>query len=190
MKKAVFLDRDGTINHDVGHITDPDRFELILGAVSAMKRLRKAGYCLPLITNQAGVGRGLMTEPHLIRVLNSFEELLKEQGTFVDGVYYCPHHPEEAIGTYKQACACRKPGPEMLVRAAADLDIVLAESYMIGDHWSDAGAGLAAGCQTILLRTGHGPQELEKLSPEQKTSVAYIADDLTDAADFILKNCA
>ena len=186
VKKAVFLDRDGTINHDVGHITDPAQFELIPGSIDAMNRLRSAGYCLPLVTNQAGVGRGLMTEHQLNRVLNAFSGILEEEGTYLDGVYYCPHHPEEAIGHYKQDCECRKPGPALLQRASNDLEIDLTQSYMIGDHWSDAGAGIAAGCRAILLRTGHGPQELAKLSEEQRASVAYIADDLADAADFIL----
>jgi D-glycero-D-manno-heptose 1,7-bisphosphate phosphatase len=186
MGKAVFLDRDGTINEDVGHITDPALFELIPGSIDAMKKLRSAGFCLPLITNQAGVGRGLMTEHQLNRVLDAFQELLKNEGTYLDGVYYCPHHPEEAVGAYKQDCNCRKPGPAMLHRAAKDLDIDLEQSYMIGDHWSDAGAGIAAGCQSILLRTGHGSQEIEKLSDAQKESVALIADDLAEAVEWIL----
>jgi D-glycero-D-manno-heptose 1,7-bisphosphate phosphatase len=186
MTKAVFLDRDGTINEDAGHITDPTLFELIAGSIEAMNKLRIAGFCLPLITNQAGVGRGLMTEHQLNRVLDAFQELLKEEGTHLDGVYYCPHHPEEAIGAYKQVCDCRKPGPEMLHRAAKDLDIDLEQSYVIGDHWSDATAGMAAGCQSILLRTGHGPQEIEKLSDQQKDSVAFIADNLSDAVGWIL----
>lgn len=186
MKRAVFLDRDGTVNHDVGHIIDPSLFDLIPGSIDAMNRLRGAGYCLPLVTNQAGVGRGLMTEHQLNRVLKAFEQILDEEGTFLDGVYYCPHHPEEAMGHYKQNCDCRKPGPALLQRAAHDLSIDLSLSYMVGDHSSDAGAGIAAGCKAILLRTGHGPQELAKLSEEQKDSIAYIADDLADAADFIL----
>jgi D-glycero-D-manno-heptose 1,7-bisphosphate phosphatase len=186
MTKAVFLDRDGTINEDAGHITDPALFELIPGSIEAMNKLRIAGFCLPLITNQAGVGRGLMTEHQLNRVLDAFQELLKEEGTHLDGVYYCPHHLEEAIGAYKQVCDCRKPGPAMLHRAAKNLDIDLEQSYMIGDHWSDAAAGMAAGCQSILLRTGHGLQEIEKLSDQQKDSVAFIADNLSDAVGWIL----
>jgi D-glycero-D-manno-heptose 1,7-bisphosphate phosphatase len=170
----------------VGHVTDPSMIELIPGSIDAMNRLRCAGFCLPLITNQAGVGRGLMTEHHLNRVLDSFQEMLRKEGTFLDGVYYCPHHPEEATGQYKQVCDCRKPGAAMLHRAAIDLGIDLSQSYMIGDHWSDAGAGIAAGCKAILLRTGHGPQELEKLSEDQLASVAYVASDLADAADYIL----
>ena len=184
--RAVFLDRDGTINEDVGHITDPGMFELIPGAVDAMNRLRGAGYLLPLITNQAGVGRGLMTGQQLNRVLDAFQELLSDAGTSVDGVYYCPHHPEEAIGAYKQACDCRKPAPGMLLRAAEELEIDTAQSYMIGDHWSDVEAGIAAGCRSILLRTGHGPQEIEKLTDTDLKRAAYVADDLADAAGWIL----
>ena len=187
MKKAVFLDRDGTINEDVGHITDPSLFEFIPGSIEAMNRLREAGFCLPLITNQAGVGRGLMTEHQLNRVLEAFQDLLKEEGTCLDGVYYCPHHPEEGKGIYKTDCECRKPGHGMFLQAAQDLDIDLAESYMIGDHWSDAQAGMAAGCQAILLRTGHGPQEIERVPEEQLSTLAFIAEDLTEAAAWIIE---
>jgi D-glycero-D-manno-heptose 1,7-bisphosphate phosphatase len=127
-----------------------------------------------------------MTEHQLNRVLDAFQDLLKDEGTHLDGIYYCPHHPEEAMGAYKQNCECRKPGPAMLYRAAKELGLNLAESYMIGDHWSDAGAGMAAGCQSILLRTGHGSQEIERLSKEQKKSVAFVAKDLAGAVDWIL----
>ncbi len=186
MKRAAFLDRDGTINEDVGHITDPGRFELIPGSVDAMNRLRDAGFLLPLITNQAGVGRGLMTEQQLNRVLDAFQDLLKTEGTHLDGVYYCPHHPEEAKGAYRKVCDCRKPGPELLLRAARDLDVDLEQSYMIGDHWSDVEAGLAAGCEAILLRTGHGRQEIEKQTKDQLGRTAYVAENLADAGDWIL----
>ena len=98
MNRAVFLDRDGTINEDVGYISDPDSFELIPGAIAAMQRLRAAGFCRPLITNPAGVGKGLMTEAQLVHVLDAFQGLLRAEGTYVDGMYYCPHHPIEGIG--------------------------------------------------------------------------------------------
>ncbi|MBS13583.1 MAG: D-glycero-beta-D-manno-heptose-1,7-bisphosphate 7-phosphatase [Gemmatimonadetes bacterium] len=187
MKKAVFLDRDGTINEDVGHITDPQMFELIPGSIDAMNRLRVAGYILPLITNQAGVGRGLMTEQHLQTVLYAFVRLIEAAGTKVDGVYYCPHHPEEGIGVYKQECGCRKPAPGMLEKATEDLGIDLSVSYMVGDHWTDVLAGNAAGCRSILLRTGHGPREIAKLTEEELSVAAYIADDLAEAVDWILE---
>ena len=188
MKRAVFLDRDGTINEDVGHITEPSQFELIPGSIAAMNRLGEAGFCLPMITNQAGVGRGLMTEHQLKRVLDAFQNLLKKEGTSLDGVYYCPHHPEEGKGVYKTDCECRKPGHAMFLQAASDLDIDLTRSYMIGDHWSDAQAGMAAGCQAILLRTGHGPQEIARVPEEQLSSLAFVADDLADAAAWIMEN--
>ena len=186
MNRAVFLDRDGTINEDVGYISDPDSFELIPGAIAAMQRLRAAGFCLPLITNQAGVGKGLMTEAQLVHVLDAFQVLLRAEGTYVDGMYYCPHHPIEGIGAYKTDCECRKPGTGMLTEAARDHDIDLRRSYMIGDHWSDAEAGLRAGCRVVLLRTGHGPQEIARLTSEQHRRVDYIADDLAEASDWVL----
>ena len=187
MYQAVFLDRDGTINEDVGYIADPRCFELIPGAVTLMNRLRAGGFCLPLVTNQAGVGQGLMTELQLIRVLEACQELLRDEGTAVDGVYYCPHDPILGKGSYKRPCDCRKPGHALLTRAVSDLAIDLGRSYMVGDHWSDAEAGLRAGCRVVLLRTGHGPQEIEKLTEAQRSQVDHIADDLSNAADWILK---
>ena len=186
MNRAVFLDRDGTINEDVGYISDPDSFELIPGATAAMNRLRAAGFCLPLITNQAGVGKGLMTEEQLEHVLEAFQDLLREEGTYVDGMYYCPHHPTEGIGAYRMDCECHKPGTGMLTDAARDHDVDLSRSYMIGDHWSDAEAGLRAGCRVVLVRTGHGPQEIARLTSEQHRRVDYIADDLAEASDWVL----
>ena len=183
MNRAVYLDRDGTINEDVGYISDPDSFKLIPGAVAAMNRLRAAGFCLPLITNQAGVGKGLMTEEQLEHVLDAFQDLLRVEGTYVDGIYYCPHHPTEGIGAYKTECECRKPGTGMLTEAMRDHDIDLSRSYMIGDRWSDAEAGLRAGCRVVLLRTGHGLQEIATLTQERRSRVDYIADDLSAAAD-------
>jgi D-glycero-D-manno-heptose 1,7-bisphosphate phosphatase len=186
MKRAVFLDRDGTINEDVGHITDPDRFELIPGATDAIRRLKDAGYFLVLATNQAGVARGLMTEPQLLRVLGAFEDLLEREGVRLDGIRYCPHHPEEGIGSYKQDCDCRKPGPGQLLSAAEEHDIDLASSFMIGDHYSDVEAGIAAGCRSVMLLTGHGQQEIEKLDAAQKERTDYVARDLAEAADWIV----
>jgi len=155
-----------------------------------MNDLRAAGYLLPLITNQAGVGRGLMTEPHLRRVLDAFEELIGEAGTHLDGVYYCPHHPTEANGVYKQDCACRKPEPGMLIQAAKDLDIDVTRSFMVGDHWSDVLAGIAAGCRSVLLRKGHGPKEIEKLTDDELAKASYVAEDLGDATRWILSQHA
>lgn len=186
MNRAVYLDRDGTINEDVGYISDPDSFKLIPGAVAAMNRLRAAGFCLPLITNQAGVGKGLMTEEQLEHVLDAFQDLLRVEGTYVDGIYYCPHHPTEGIGAYKTECECRKPGTGMLTEAMRDHDIDLSRSYMIGDRWSDAEAGLRAGCRVVLLRTGHGLQEIATLTQERRSRVDYIADDLSAAVDWVL----
>ena len=186
MKRAVFLDRDGTINEDAGHITDPARFKLIPGATDAIRRLKDAGYFLVLATNQAGVARGLMTEPQLLRVMDAFEDLLRIKGVRLDAIRYCPHHAEEGTGFYKQDCDCRKPGPGQLLSAAAEHDIDLGSSFMVGDHWSDVEAGLAAGCRSVLLLTGHGTHEFEKLGEEQKGQVDCVAKDLSEGVGWIL----
>jgi D-glycero-D-manno-heptose 1,7-bisphosphate phosphatase len=188
MRRAVFLDRDGTINEDVGHITDPDLFVLIPGAIEAIRRLRDAGYFLVLATNQAGVGRGLMTEPQLLRVLDAFEALLEEHGAALDAIRYCPHHPEEGKGVYKRECECRKPGPGQLLSAAEEYDIDLSASFMVGDHYSDVEAGLAAGCRSVMLLTGHGTHEYDGLDEAQKGRVDHVAEDLAGGVDWILRN--
>ena len=186
MKRAVFLDRDGTINEDVGHITDPAQFELIPGAIDAIRRLKEAGYFLVLVTNQAGVGRGLMTEPQLRRVLVAFEGLLAGNSVGLDAIRYCPHHPEEGKGVYKRDCDCRKPAPGQLLDAAKEYDIDLAASFMVGDHYSDVEAGIAAGCRTVMLMTGHGDHEFERLDEGQKVRVDCVAEDLAEGVDWIL----
>ncbi len=186
MKKAVFLDRDGTINEDVGHITDPAQFELIPGAVNAIRQLKEAGYFLVLVTNQAGVARGLMTEPQLRRVLQAFEDLLEDEGVRLDAIRYCPHHPDEGIGFYKQECECRKPEPGQLVSAAEEHDLDLSSSFMVGDHYSDVVAGIAAGCRSVMLLTGHGTHEFEKLDDGQRRRVDHVAKDLQEAVDWVL----
>ena len=186
MRPAVFLDRDGTINEDVGYISDPDQLQLIPGAAEAVQRLRGAGYFLVLITNQAGVGRGLMTEDSLREVLDAFGEMLDDEGACVDAVYYCLHHPEEGVGEYLKDCDCRKPKPGMLLRAAEEHQIDLSRSFMVGDHMGDVLAGKNAGCQTALVLTGHGKDELARVDGEGRSKIDKVAADLTEAAQWML----
>lgn len=187
MKRVVFLDRDGTINEDVGYITDPDQLVMIPGAIDAVRRLKEAGFFLVLVTNQAGVGRGLMTELQLLRVLEVFQERLAEQGTKLDAIRYCPHHPEEGIGVYKRECECRKPGPGQLIDAAQEHDLDLSGGFMVGDHFTDVEAGLAVGCRTVMLMTGHGTHEYEGLNDGQRTKIDFVGRDLTEGVGWILE---
>lgn len=154
-QKAVFLDRDGTINIFNGFITNPEQLELIPGAAEAVKKINSLGYLAILITNQPVIARGECTEKELRNIHNKLETLLGEKGAYLDGVYYCPHHPEGGfageIPSLKYNCECRKPAPGLILRAARELNIDLTASYMAGDSWRDISAAQNAGCTPVFL---------------------------------------
>lgn len=154
-QKAVFLDRDGTINKYVGFLRDIDQFELIEGVAEAIKRINASGYLCIVVTNQPVIARGEVTVPQLEEIHNKMETLLGLEGAYIDGLYYCPHHPhkgfEGEIPELKFDCECRKPKPGMLLKAAEDFNIDLSESWMVGDGENDIKAGENAGCKTCLI---------------------------------------
>ncbi|PRY12283.1 D,D-heptose 1,7-bisphosphate phosphatase [Pontibacter ummariensis] len=155
MRKAVFLDKDGTLVHDVPYNVDPQRIRLCEGVPEALARLKAEGYLLVMISNQAGVARGYFEEQALEGVKETLQRALQPYKAGLDAFYYCPHHPEGIVPVYTQACACRKPQPGMLLQAAKDLGIDLAASWMIGDILHDVEAGNKAGCRTILIDNGN-----------------------------------
>ena len=151
-KPAVFLDRDGTINLDfVEYVTKVEEFELLEGVGQALRRLRAAGYLLVVITNQACLGKGLLSERGLEKIHNHMEHLLGKEGVSLDSIYFCPEHPEAIAEKYLPHSNRRKPEPGMILEAAEDLGIDLGKSWMIGDSQRDVQAGKSAGCRTILL---------------------------------------
>lgn len=154
-QKAVFLDRDGTINKYKGFMRDIDEFELIPGVAKAIKKINSSGYLCIVVTNQPVIARGEVTYEQLDEIHNKMETLLGLEGAYIDGLYYCPHHPhkgyEGEIPELKIECDCRKPKPGMLLNAAKDFNIDLSRSYMVGDGENDIKAGNAAGCKTILI---------------------------------------
>ena len=157
-QKAIFLDRDGTINKYVGFLRKEEEFELMDGVAEAVKKINQSGYLAVVVTNQPVIARGEVTFEELEKIHNKMETLLGIEGAYLDGIYFCPHHPhsgyEGEVKKLKIDCDCRKPKPGMLLKAAEDLNIDLSQSYMIGDSESDIGAGKAAGCKTVLLNTG------------------------------------
>ena len=155
-REAVFLDRDGTLIEEVNYLSAPEQVKLIPGAAEAVRRLNAAGVLVVVVTNQAGVARGYFPESRVGAVHAHLSALLADRGAHIDAYFHCPHHPTEGVGAYRVACACRKPKPGLLLAAARELDIDLARSWMIGDKPCDAEAGAAAGCRTMLVRTGHG----------------------------------
>ena len=155
-KKAVFLDRDGTVNVEVQYLSEVAGFRFIAGVPEALRRLKEAGFLLVVVTNQSGIGRGYYDEQALEAIHAHMHTELADRGAAIDACYFCPHHPEHALGDYRRECGCRKPLPGMLQQAALDLDIDLAASFMVGDKLADVQAGISAGCTSLLVLTGYG----------------------------------
>lgn len=164
LQKAIFLDRDGTINQYVGFLRSEEEFTLIPGVAEAIGKINGSGYLAVVVTNQPVIARGEVTIPELLNIHSKMETLLGHEGVFVDAIYYCPHHPhkgyEGEIPELKIDCDCRKPKPGMLLQAAKDYNIDLAASWMVGDGENDIKAGIAAGCNTAMIGQGDFGQTL------------------------------
>jgi D-glycero-D-manno-heptose 1,7-bisphosphate phosphatase len=184
-RKAVFLDRDGTIIEDVGFLRDLSQIDLLPWAAAAIRDLNAAGYAVVVITNQSGVGRGYFDEAHVGATHRALDAMLTAQGARVDGYYYCPHHPDSQDARYAGGCDCRKPAPGLLQRAARDLDLDLSQSWMVGDWWRDVEAGIGAGTRTILIRTGHASEH--RPAPPDAPRPDAILNSLMEAAAWILR---
>ncbi len=170
--RAVFIDRDGTMARDVKYCRRPEDFELFPNTARAIKLLNEHGFKVVVITNQSGIARGYFTEETLAQIHEKMKVELAKKDARIDGIYYCPHHPDDN-------CDCRKPRPKLVLRAAKDHDIELKQSFVVGDLEVDVGLGKAAGCITILLRDSL--QEDTSISPD------YIATDLMEAAQYVLR---
>ena len=167
-QKAIFLDRDGTINVYKGFLTKADDLELLSGAAETIKLINSSGYLAIVVSNQPVIARGDCTFEELQTIHNRMETLLGKEGAFLDGIYYCPHHRDKGFegerSEYKYDCNCRKPNPGLLLQAAKDWNIDLPQSYMIGDRESDVEAGNAAGCKlSILIRTNDSEELLANI---------------------------
>jgi D-glycero-D-manno-heptose 1,7-bisphosphate phosphatase len=180
MKRAVFLDRDGTINIEKEYLYQAAEFEFIPGAAEAIRLLNQAGMLVVVVTNQSGVARGYYTEEDVENLHRHIDRELESCGAHVDAWLYCPHHPT-GRGSYGLPCNCRKPLPGMLQDAARRYGIDLEKSAIIGDKLADIEAGLAAGCRTILVRTGYGAEEEQYVGPQ-----TTVCDDLLSAVKFML----
>ncbi len=182
---ALFLDRDGVLIEEVEYLAELGLVKLIPGAAAAVRRANDAGWRVVVVSNQSGVARGLILESFLADVHREIaRQLLDEAGAVIDGFYYCPHHPTEGQGIYRIDCDCRKPKSGMLLRAARELGIDLAQSWMIGDRRTDLEAGAAAGCRTILVRTGYGAATgITDADPE--LNLQAVVPSIVEAAEFI-----
>ncbi|WP_029214959.1 D-glycero-beta-D-manno-heptose 1,7-bisphosphate 7-phosphatase [Kallotenue papyrolyticum] len=181
--RAVFLDRDGTINVEVNYLHRCEDLVLIPGAAEAIRRFNRAGWLVVVVTNQAGIARGFYDEAAMHALHAHLRERLAAAGARIDAFYFCPHHPD-----FTGPCVCRKPADGMLRQAARDHAIDLARSWLIGDSWSDLVAGHAAGCRTLLVRTGYGRATEARLADMPPPDT--VVDDLLAAARWILGGAA
>jgi D,D-heptose 1,7-bisphosphate phosphatase len=184
--RAVFLDRDGTINEDVGYLSRFDQLKLFPQAAEAIRMLNQRGIKVIVVTNQSGVARGYFGEDFVHEVHGLLQERLLLKEAHVDAFYFCPHHPTEGLDPYRQLCACRKPEAGMLLQASRDLHLDLSRSYMVGDMMKDVQAGRKAGTKGILVLTGYGASEKMK----EDSLPDYVASDLMAAIDWILRDMA
>ena len=185
-RKAIFIDRDGTLSEEVGYVNHLSRFRLFPFAVDAVRLVNRSPLLAVLVTNQAGVARGYFEESMVHAVHGEVAKAMDAGGARLDGVYFCPHHPTAGEPPYRQDCACRKPKPGLLHRAAEDLGIDLAGSYMVGDRHGDLELAWAVGATAVMVRTGYGRGELEHHAPRWSRPPDMVADDLLGAVVAIL----
>lgn len=171
---AVFLDRDGTLNVDPGYLDDPDKLELYDGAIEAVKLLNGLGVRVIIVTNQSGVARGLLTDDRAREINLRLIEIIKEGGGDIDGVYHCPHHPDDG-------CGCRKPRPGMIETAEVEHKVDPARSFVVGDKAADLGLAKNVGAKSVLVLTGNG----KKTSIDGEIEADFIAKDILEAAKWI-----
>ena len=183
--RAVFLDRDGTINRDVGFPSSWDQIEIHPFSFTAVRRLNRAGFRVAVVTNQSGIARGLIEESALLDIHRRMEDAFLRKGARIDAFYYCPHHPEGRVERFRSECPCRKPRPGMAARAARDLEIDPARSYMVGDKLEDLRFGVNCGAVPILVLTGYGETTRDRLK-DAGLYPAHVASDLGDAVNWIL----
>jgi D,D-heptose 1,7-bisphosphate phosphatase len=188
---AIFLDRDGTINEEVGYLDRPERLRIIPAAFEAIRLINQSGMKAVVVSNQSGVARGFFTKERVREINVLIQNTLQQRGAFIDRFYFCPHHPTEGSALYKKACVCRKPQPGMLYQAARDLEIDLARSYMIGDRYLDMETARRAGVRGVLVLTGCGRKETEGEGPDMETAdnrPEHIASDILEAVHWIMKD--
>ena len=187
-RAAVFFDRDGVLNYDVGYVTHLDDYKLLPRSAAAVRRVNEAGMPAILVTNQAGVARGYFSELMIGRVHEKLENELSKKGAYLDAIYFCPYHPCSDDPSLAIDSDWRKPKPGMLFQASKDHCIDLARSFMIGDKYSDLECGWAAGCCSALVLTGYGRGSLENYGETWIRRPDFLAEDSYQAVDVILRN--
>ncbi|MBW1790188.1 MAG: HAD-IIIA family hydrolase, partial [Deltaproteobacteria bacterium] len=186
-RPAVFIDRDGTINEQMGYINHPGRFVLLPGTARAIKMLKDSDRLVIVVSNQSGVARGYFPIQLVHDVHRMMTDLLAREDTGVDGVYFCPHHPGGTVDEYRKSCECRKPATGLIQAAKAQFRIDMSGSYVIGDRLSDMELAERCGLRGILVKTGYGAGEIQYLLPTSSVTPWRIAENLLDAARVIVR---
>ena len=186
-RRAVFIDRDGTISEEVGYVNHPSRYRVFPFAAEAVRLLNESGWLAILVTNQAGVARGYFAEEMIEEVHLILVEELERGGAYLDAIYYCPHHPSVGTPPYRLDCDCRKPKPGLIRRAAAEFDIDLARSWMVGDRYGDTEMACKAGLRSAFVLSGYGRGEWEYQREQWKYEPDVIAEDLLHAVRAIIE---
>ena len=184
-KRAVFLDRDGTLNADSPYASRYEQIAVFPESYEAVKKINRAGLLAVVITNQSAVGRGLLTEDGLNDIHDRLRASFADHGARLDAVYFCPHYSQSTDPRYRAECDCRKPNPGLALRAAAELGIELSQSYMIGDKIEDILFGMNIRAVPVLVLTGSGRESLTKLR-EPGIEPAFVAETILEAADWVL----
>ena len=183
MRRAVFLDRDGTMIEERGYLNRLDLVAPFPYTATAIARLRRAGFAVVVVTNQAGIARGYFDED-FVRSVHAHLNTLLPPDAIPDAYYFCPHHPDGVVTAYQAVCRCRKPAPGMIEQAAADLGLDVSRSFVVGDKWLDVGLANQAGARGILVRTGYGAETADE--PPDGVRAERIVATLGEAADYIL----
>ena len=185
LRPAVFLDRDGTLIEDVGYVDRLERLELYPWSIESVKLLRRCGYAVVVVTNQAGVARGMVREQAVTDAYDEIQRMLSKVGEQLDGHYYCPHLATASVAAYRHECSCQKPKPGMVLQAAQDLDLDLGRSVVVGDRWTDVRLARAVAAKAVLVRTGYGVSQL--LNPPPGERADAVADHLLEAVGWIME---
>ena len=183
---AVFIDRDGTINEQMGYINDPTRFILLPNVVEAIGLLNQNKFLSIVVSNQSGVARDYFPLELVHEINQIMEKQLGEKGVKIDGIFFCPHHPKAELEFYRLECDCRKPKTGLIDQACKKFDIDLSRSFVVGDRYSDIEMGHRLDLRSILVETGYGLGEKKYVLPKKKRQPDYIARDLLEAVSWIL----
>jgi len=186
-KPAVFLDRDGTINEQMGYINHLSRFKVLAGVAEAIRLLNNNDFLAIILSNQSGVARGYFPI-ELVHVVHSYlKKYLEERNARIDGIFFCPHYPNGPVVEYGYTCDCRKPKTGLINQALKTFEIDLSQSYMIGDRWTDLEFADRLNLKNILVKTGYGLGDMQYILPQKDITPGYIAEDLLDAVQWILE---